>query len=313
MKIQFIFAFCVSVLFACNANENLDLTDKTTDIEAQTIEGTNPYKQIIINEVKGKAIEESEIIESTPPVVVEKLEPIVKDSNVEPVEEVVEIAPPAPNFHEYTEWNSLLKKYVSASGKVNYAGFKSDKAKLNAVCEDLKKNAPASDWTKNQKLAYWINVYNAFTIKLVVDNYPTSSITKIMAKPWDKKFISIGGVNYSLNDVENNIIRKRFNEPRIHFALNCASESCPILLNVAYTASNLNYRLTAQTKKFFQDAQKNNFSDPKAITISKIFDWYKVDFNKNGKTVVDFINQYRTEQLSNPSISYMEYSWDLNK
>ena len=139
---------------------------------------------------------------------------------------------------------------------------------------------------------------------------PISSITKITAKPWDKKFINLGGKTYTLNNIENDIIRKRFNEPRIHFALNCASKSCPILWNNAYTPKNVQSQLTVQTKKFLNDTSKNKFTSSEA-KISKIFDWYKSDFTKNG-TVIDFINKYRTEQLSSPSIKYMDYSWDLN-
>jgi hypothetical protein len=115
-----------------------------------------------------------------------------------------------------------------------------------------------------------------------------------------------------LNNIENDIIRAQYNEPRIHFALNCASKSCPVLLNKAYTPSKLYGQLTSQTKRFLKDTSKNNFSGS-TIKISKIFDWYGEDFRKNGSTVIDFFNKYRTEQLSDPKIAYMDYSWDLNK
>lgn len=229
--------------------------------------------------------------------------------------------PPAPSimeepeekydFHEYERWDNMLRSNVSSSGKVNYTSFKKDAATLDSVIKEFQDNYPGSGWSSTQKMTYWINAYNLFTIKLIVDNYPVSSITKITAKPWEKKFIQLGGKTYDLNTIENGIIRKQFNEPRVHFALNCASESCPILLNRAYTPTKLYGQLTTQTKKFLNDGSKNDFSDPNSIKISSIFDWYGEDFKKSG-TVVDFINKYRTEQLSNPKIGYMTYSWDLN-
>lgn len=215
------------------------------------------------------------------------------------------------NFHNYDQLNTLLKKYVSASGNVNYSEIKADHNALNTILKEFEDNYPEKNWSNNEKLAYWINAYNIFTIKLIVDNYPTTSITKITTEPWKKKFINLRGTTISLNHIENEIIRKEFNEPRIHFALNCASKSCPVLLNTAYTSDNLQSKLTSQTKRFLNDTSKNKF-DNKNIYISKIFDWYKEDFTQNG-TVIDFINKYRTEQLSSPKINFTEYSWDLNE
>ena len=216
------------------------------------------------------------------------------------------------DFHAYEQLTSFLRTHVSADGHVNYSAIKKNKSRLNAIIQTFEHNYPKSDWSRNQKLAYWINAYNVYTIKLVSDNYPVSSITKITAKPWDKKFIQLGGKTYSLNMIENEIIRKQFNEPRIHFALNCASKSCPNLYNKAFKASALSYQLTQQTKKFLADKGKNDFSNSKSIKISKIFEWYKADFTKNG-SVVDFINKYSETKLNSPKISYMDYSWDLNK
>jgi hypothetical protein len=218
------------------------------------------------------------------------------------------------DFHEYKNLNSLLSTYVSYGGNVNYAGIKANKGKLEEVIKEFEANFPASDWSSAQKLTFWINAYNVYTIKLVVDNYPTSSITNITAKPWHKKFIKLNGSTYSLNQIENEIIRKRFNEPRIHFALNCASKSCPILLNKAYTPGTVYGKMTTQTKRFLNDASKNTYGK-KEVQISKIFDWYQEDFTKGGKTVFDFINKYRTgdDPLDKQKITYQEYSWDLNK
>ena len=216
------------------------------------------------------------------------------------------------DFHAYERYDAFLRKYVSSQGNVNYTSIKANKSELDAIVKEFNAQYPESNWSKNEVLAFWINTYNLFTIKLIVDNYPTSSITKIASKPWDIKCVKLKGHTYSLDQVENSIIRKQFNEPRIHFALNCASESCPILMNSAYKASSLNSQLTRQTKLFLADGSKNSF-DKKEITISPIFDWYKVDFTRNG-TVIDFINNYRDPDIkSNVKIKYGEYSWKLNK
>lgn len=215
-----------------------------------------------------------------------------------------------PEIALHAQWNELLKKYVSTSGSVNYKGFKTDKLKLEAYIDELQKNAPQSSWSKNKKMAYWINVYNVFTVKLIVDNYPTTSITKLEGgKPWDKKFIAIAGKSYSLGDVENNILRK-MGDARIHFAINCASVSCPILLNKAYTETNVQALLKQQTKGFLNNTSKNKISENSA-QLSKIFEWYAADFESYGG-VLGFIGKYKTVSTS-AKITYLEYDWNLNE
>lgn len=216
------------------------------------------------------------------------------------------------NIHEYKKLNAFLGKYVSSTGHVNYASIKSNSSELDAIIAEFESTIPESSWSRDEKLAFWINAYNIFTIKLIVDNYPTSSITKITAKPWDKKFVKIGGTTYSLGGIENDVIRKKYNEPRVHFALNCASKSCPNLLNKAYMPSSLSSQLTAQTKAFLNDASKNNLSSNKSVSLSQIFDWYKDDFAASGG-VIAFINKYKGTSLGSPKITYLDYSWDLNK
>ncbi len=216
------------------------------------------------------------------------------------------------DFHAYVKLNSFLSSYVSSSGNVNYASIKANKSELDDILTKFESNFPGSGWTSAQKLTYWINAYNIYTIKLIVDNYPTTSITSITTKPWHKAFIKLDGKTYSLNQIENDIIRKQFNEPRVHFALNCASKSCPVLLNKAYLPGTVYAQMTTQTKRFLNDTSKNSFGK-KEVKISQLFDWYSEDFTKGGTTVFDFINKYRTDQLTNQKTSYQEYSWDLNK
>lgn len=207
-------------------------------------------------------------------------------------------------------WEMLTKKYISAEGKVNYATIQKNKAQLDAYLDVLTDNPPQSNWDKNKQLAYWINAYNAFTIKRIVDKYPISSINNI--KPWDDKNIQLGDKIYSLNQIENEIIRPQFKDPRIHFALNCAAKSCPRILNDAFAPEKLNAQLEAQAKLFVNNATENTLSEKK-IEISHIFDWYKSDFDAAGG-VISFLNKYSNVKIKeNAKISYKEYNWNLNE
>lgn len=214
------------------------------------------------------------------------------------------------NSPSHEAWDALLKKYVSATGKVNYKGFKADKSKLEDYLKILSSNAPEESWSKAEEMAFWINAYNAFTIKLIVDNYPLSSINKLHGgKPWDQKWIKIGGKTYSLNNIENDILRPKFKDARIHFAVNCAAKSCPPLLNAAWTASNLNSNLDAQAKKFINNSAFNKLSEKK-VEVSKIFDWYKEDFGD----LPAFLNKYASTKVgAKAKVVFLEYDWSLNE
>lgn len=207
----------------------------------------------------------------------------------------------------HSAWNSILQANVTASGKVNYAAIKNKSADLDAYLNSLSKNPPQASWGKSAQLAYWINVYNAYTVKLIVDNYPVTSITNLHSgKPWDVKWINIGDKSYSLNNIENDIIRPKFNEPRIHFAVNCAALSCPPLLNKAWTAKNLEYNLERQARAFINNSRYNQISD-KGVKVSKIFDWYGQDFGD----LAAYLNKYSTEKVKG-NIGFLEYDWGLN-
>lgn len=128
----------------------------------------------------------------------------------------------------HSTFDDLLKTYVK-NGKVNYKGIKADEAKLDGYLTYLKGNAPSTSDTSPGALAFWMNAYNAFTIKLILDNYPTPSIMKLYGgKAWDQEWIDLGGKTYSLNQIEHDIIRPVFNDARIHFAVVCAAKSCQI-------------------------------------------------------------------------------------
>jgi len=225
-----------------------------------------------------------------------------------------------PNPAINNTYNQLLKKYVAANGKVNYKGFMKDSTQLNAYLKQLSANPPQNSWSMNDQLAYWINAYNAFTIQLVSRHYPLKSIKDIGSKikipfvntPWDIKFIRIGKNTYDLNNIEHDILRKNFNEPRIHFAIVCASVSCPKLLNEAYTGANLDKQLDNQTRNFINDPTRNKISTNKA-EVSAIFNWFAGDFTKKG-SLNDFINQFANQKLRpSTKITYLDYNWNLNE
>jgi hypothetical protein len=206
-------------------------------------------------------------------------------------------------------FTALLQKNVSSSGKVNYAGFKSSIKELDGYLKYLSENKPSNSSSKNKLKAYWMNVYNAYTIKLILNNYPLKSI-KDIGKPWNVKFIKIGDKTYDLNSVENSILRK-MGDARIHVGINCASISCPKLHNKAFTEANVEAELTKLTKAFLKDKTKNQISEGE-VKLSEIFNWFKVDFS-SGK-VIDWINKYSdTKVKSTAKISYLAYNWNLNK
>ncbi len=212
---------------------------------------------------------------------------------------------------DHTPWDNLLKKYVREDGLVDYKGFLNDRIKLKSYLEMLSKNPPKEDWSTAELLAYYINTYNAYTIDLILENYPVKSIKDING-PWTKAIVPIGDKWLSLGGLENSILRK-MNEPRIHFAINCASYSCPDLLNEAYTADKIESQLDKVTKSFI-NGNKNKITADQ-VSLSKIFSWYKKDFEVNGKKdVAGYINNYSKVKISEGAkIDYLEYNWDLNK
>lgn len=206
-------------------------------------------------------------------------------------------------------FDALLSKYVSASGNVDYKGLKASEAKLDGYLKGLESLKPSSSWGNEEQLAFWINAYNAYTIKLILNNYPVKSITDLHGgKPWDHKWINLDGKKLSLNNIENDIIRPVFKDPRIHFAVNCAAKSCPTLLNKAFTAGNLERQLESQTKKFINNTAFNSLGK-KSITISKIFDWYGKDFGDIGA----FVSRYADQTVKpDAKVNFNEYDWALN-
>lgn len=227
-------------------------------------------------------------------------------------------------------FTEILKEHVH-NGLVDYKSLKND-LRLNKYIDQLS-NTDYKKLKKEDALAFWINAYNAFTLKVIVDNYPVESITDlnsggkiigyILGKTiWDKKFFSINKKKMSLGEIEHEILRKEFKEPRIHFAIVCASISCPQLRNEAFEADRIDEQLNSQAAEFINDSSRNYFDIKKREAyLSKIFSWFDEDFGNSDENVLKFISKYLPydvakeikENLSDWDISYKEYNWNLNK
>lgn len=211
-------------------------------------------------------------------------------------------------------FNELLQTHVSNDGIVDYEAFKADKLKLDAYISYLEITTPESSWSANKQKAFWINAYNAYTIKLILENYPINSIMDIKKdgkSAWKIPFAKVGGTTYTLDHIEHKILREKLFDPKIHVGVNCASGSCPKLGNIAFTEENVEAELTKLMKAFVNDVTRNKISKKK-VQISEIFKWFKGDFTKNG-SVIDYLNQFSDKEIkSNAKISYLKYDWSLN-
>lgn len=208
---------------------------------------------------------------------------------------------------DHSEWSTLLHNYVEDNGLVDYKGFFKEKGKLENYLNALSNQVPTDKWPVQEQLAYYINLYNAHTVHLILENYPVKSIKDINGA-WTKDFVQIGEKELSLGALEHSILRK-MNEPRIHFAINCASGSCPKLLNEAFIGDKLDDQLNTVTRAFI-NSENNSISNDN-LELSKIFKWYKGDFMDGD--LITYINQYADVKIApKAQIHYKEYDWSLN-
>ena len=224
-----------------------------------------------------------------------------------------------PSTDLHAGWETLLKGHVK-DGLVDYKGLVQEKDKLHAYCKLLSSTPPTDSWSKDEQLAFWLNTYNAFTVQLIVDNYPVKSIKDLnppLSVPlvhtvWTSTKFKIGDKEYSLDDVENKVLRGKFADPRIHFAINCASMSCPPLRGEAFIGSRVQDQLDDQARNFINDPHYNKITKGKA-ELSKIFSWFSGDFKKHG-TLIEFLNKYSKVKLdADAELNYMDYDWSLNE
>ena len=240
---------------------------------------------------------------------------------------------------DHSQWDQLLRDNVvelreGRATQVNYDGMLASRMQLRSYLAALAQVGKAAfeAWSYSEQLAFLINVYNAWTVEFILSEYPKLDSIKDLGSffnsPWSQEIVLLFGEQVSLDDVEHEMIRGwgRYNEPRIHFAVNCAAIGCPALGAEAFTAENLEQLLDKNTRRFMSDSERNYFSNGR-FYLSKIFDWYEEDFEKGWKgynTLAEFLGDYQRELGLGPeardglvsnrfSLRYTSYDWGLNK
>lgn len=215
-------------------------------------------------------------------------------------------------------FGALLTKY-NQEGHVDYAGFKREETRLDAYLEGLAKIDPEG-LPREERFAFYINAYNAWTIKLILSGYPgVTSIKKLgslFKSPWKKKIVQIGGVITTLDHIEHDILRPEFKDPRIHFAVNCASKGCPPLYREPFIGSQLDNQLNQVTRHFINSPEFNRL-EGNTLYVSSIFKWFSEDFNDD---IIGFFQKYASGKLKSDinisksalKIKYLGYDWSLN-
>jgi hypothetical protein len=242
--------------------------------------------------------------------------------------------------HSHSTWDALLKRHVvlisdGNASQLDYAGMLADRPKLETYLESLSAVTEAEyrDWSKPQRLAFLINAYNAFTVELILTRYPDihsiKELGSLFRSPWKQRFFTLLGKERNLDELEHELIRApgAFDEPRIHFAVNCASVGCPMLRNEAYTAERLDVQLQDNLRRFLSDRSRNRFvSVSKRLQVSKILDWYEEDFEQGHHGIdslqglfaryAGLLADSETDRQRIASgdyrLAFLDYDWSLN-
>lgn len=234
-------------------------------------------------------------------------------------------AAPAQRVPDDALLGKVLERYVREDGKVDYAGLKASGADLREYVNQLGQVSPHSHprlfVSREASLAYWINAYNALVLQSFVADYPAKR-NRLLSVPGKAVFFyrmkhKVGGKYRTLADIENNTIRK-FGDARIHFAIVCASASCPYLSRIPYTPDNVNERLEAETRRYF--AEPRNFSMDRAkrvLTVPILFEWFRQDFGSNQSEILSFVARYRPVEANEITrgswqLRYFAYDWSPN-
>jgi hypothetical protein len=249
--------------------------------------------------------------------------------------------------HSHAAWTALLTKHVvliseGRASQVRYAQFAQDRAQLKAYLEALSRvtEAEFAGWSRQQQMAFLINAYNAFTIEKILTRYPDLQsiwdFGKLFGNPFKDRFFTLLGKEGTLDRIEHETLRKKgvYDEPRLHFALNCASVGCPMLREEAYVAERLDAQLEDQTRRFLADRSRNRYNPQRgALEVSKLFDWYKEDWHSGYRGLADaalavtsreqYFARYVTLLADAPAdrkvvadgrapIAFLDYDWTLN-
>jgi hypothetical protein len=242
--------------------------------------------------------------------------------------------------HQHAAWSALLKKHLlvvdaGKASKVRYAALASDRPALQACLAGFSAVSAAAfeAFSKPQQMAFLMNAYNAFTIELILTRYPKlvsiKDLGNVLQSPWKQKFVPLLGATLSLDGIEHDLLRARgrFDDPRVHFAVNCASIGCPPLREEAFVAERLDAQLDEQLQRFLSDRSRNRWSTAnQRLEVSKIFDWYAEDFRLGHKGIVSATALYAryADRLAdtpadrerirsqNAAVAYLDYDWRLN-
>ncbi len=246
------------------------------------------------------------------------------------------LAQPAQFDHNYPALDALVKKHVqwlpdNKQSRVDYAGFATDRAELGKVLASMSA-VPKADfdkWSREQQMAFLINAYNAYTVELILTKFPSLKSIKdlggFLSAPWKIEFFSLLGEKHHLDWIEHEQLRPKYNEPRVHAAVNCASIGCPALRNEAFTAAKLEAQLEDGMQRFMGDRTRNRVKDGK-LEVSSIFKWFREDFEKGHKgfsKVEDLFAKYAVQLSDNADeqaklkakqlpVSHLDYDWSLN-
>lgn len=240
--------------------------------------------------------------------------------------------------HSHAQWDALTKKHVvwlagGHASQVDYSGFKADRQELKSYLDGLSAvtQSEYDGWKKPEKLAFLLNAYNAYTVELILTEYPKVKSIKelgsLITSPWKKRFFSLLGKPRTLDDVEHGMIHAPgvFDEPRIHMAANCASIGCPALRSEAYVAGRLDAQLEDSVVRFLSDRSRNRYNPRNGrLEVSKIFDWYAKDFAARSGSVEAWLAQYADKLADEPKhqqtirdrkvkLEFLDYDWALNE
>lgn len=217
----------------------------------------------------------------------------------------------------HSQLTEILKTYVDDKGMVDYAGLLKNRTSLDDYLKTTAKVAESDfdSWSEADRIAFLVNVYNAETLQLIIDHHPVESIKKIgglFSSPWKVKSVQLYGKETTLDHVEHGILREKYTEERIHFALVCAAISCPPLRREAYTGEKLDAQLEDQARIFLNDTEKNRLEDG-VVYLSAIFNWFEGDFTTEGKSLSEYVDPWIEGETSGKKVKFTSYDWKLNQ
>jgi hypothetical protein len=224
--------------------------------------------------------------------------------------------------HTHPAWEALLRKHVvlldgGKASQMNYSAIAAERAAVREYLQSLSRvgEAEFNGWSSAEQVAFLINAYNAYTVEKILTRYPDIrsiwDFGKVFGNPFRDEFFTLLGARMSLDGIEHGILRKRYREPRIHYAVNCASIGCPMLREEAYVAARLDEQLEQQARRFLSDRTRNRFRDGR-LEVSKIFDWYKEDFEPREEYFARYAGVLGMPPGASPRLVFLDYDWALN-